>query len=259
MYRSHHLLCSCQKVSTQLLLREKNQRNEQTLCNSSAVEVLRDATLTFSYTFDNLTLTDEGPLSINGTSTNIQYSTAGRVGTALDLSINPAFVQASGLVYLGTDGHPYSISLWIQPTVVTRGTIAHVTPSSGAPTWSMPILGFGNDSRIIAQGCSTSGSVSLSGPTIFTGVWTHVAVTYAQNDRLRLWVNGSQVISSSSSFVSSTIDAAVTMTLGASRANASGSCAGTSIVMGQYRGLLDEFQLYSRALNGSEITALATP
>lgn len=229
------------------------------ICNCSAAEVLRDATLTVSYTFNNNTLTDDGPLSINGTSNNIQYTTAGRVGSALNLSVNASFVRASGLVYLGTDGHPYSISLWIQPTVVTRGTIVHVSPNSGANIWSMPMLGFSNTSRLMAQACSTSGSVSLIGPTIVTGLWIHIAVTYAANDRFRLWVNGSQVSWSGSSFVSSAMDAAVALTLGNSPVNTSGSCGGTSIVMGQYRGLIDEFQLYSRALNATEIGNLATP
>lgn len=223
----------------------------------SAAEVLRDATLTVSYTFNN-TLIDDGPLGINGTSSNVQYSSSGRRDYALNISTTSSFVQAYGLVYLGTDGYSYSISLWIQPMVVTSGTIIHLSPSSGSTIWSMPILGFLGTGQIRVQGCSSSGTVDLTGPISIPGVWTHIAITYSQSTRFRLWVNGTLVAISPSSFVSSTIDAPVTITLGSSPMSASGSCATTSIVMSQYNGLIDEFQLYSRELTATEIAILAS-
>lgn len=141
---------------------------------------------------------------------------------------------------------------------VIYGTIVHVSPSSGATTWSMPILGFLSTGQIAAQGCSSSGTIAVTGPIPMLGVWTHIALTYSLSTRLRLWINGTQIAMSTSSFASSTIDAPVTITLGSSPIGAAGSCAATSIVMGQYAGLLDEFELYSRELTATEIIALAT-
>lgn len=117
------------------------------------MEVLRDATLTLSYAFNNA-LVDDGPLGINGTGTNVQYSSAGRVNQSLDLSTNPSFVQVTGLVLLGTDGHPYSIALWIRPNTVTGGTLVHVSPTSGVVTWSLPLLGFTSAGELAVQSCS---------------------------------------------------------------------------------------------------------
>ncbi|UJR12646.1 hypothetical protein I4U23_016820 [Adineta vaga] len=224
----------------------------------SAAEVLRDATLTVSYTFNNNTLLDDGPLGINGTGINVQYTTSGRVNQSLKLSNSSSFVEARGLVYLGTNGYSYSIVIWIRPASVAGGTIVHVSPTSGTVTWSMPMLGFTSAGNIGVQSCSSSGVVSLTGPVISTGVWTHVAITYSSLNGLRLWINGTQFNTSSSTFVWSTINAPVTITLGASPSSV-GACASGVITTGQYSDLLDEFQLYSRELSATEVMNLATP
>ena len=213
--------------------------------------------MTVSYTFNN-TLLDDGPLGINGTGNNVQYSSLGRVGPALNLTLNPSFVQATGLVYLGTDEHSYSISIWIRPLTITGGTIVHASRSSGTPSWSMPMLGFRSGGQIEAQSCSSSGPVSLTGPVAPVGAWTHLALTYSSTNRFLLWINGTQFAASSSSFIASTPDAPLTITLGVSPISAAGSCASTNIVMSQYSGLIDEFQLYSRTLTAAEVFALAT-
>ena len=129
----------------------------------SASEVLRDATLTVSYSFNNVSLLDDGPLGINGTGTNVQYVTAGRVGPGLSLSSSPAFFQASGLVYLGTASYPYSVSIWIRPTSIASGTIIQVSSSSAPLTWSMPMLGFTSAGSIGAQACGSNGTVVITG------------------------------------------------------------------------------------------------
>ena len=95
----------------------------------SAQEILREATLTVDYTFDN-TLLDNGPLGINGTGVNYTFSNAGRMNQSLSLSINGSYVQATGLVLLGTSGQSYSFSIWIKPTIVTEGTLIHVSQNT---------------------------------------------------------------------------------------------------------------------------------
>lgn len=224
----------------------------------SAVEVLRDATLTVSYTF-NFSLIDDGPLGINGTGTNVQYDTNGRVNVSLSLSVSPSFVRITGLVYLGTSGHPYSIAVWIKPTSVNGGTIIHVSPSSGGTSWSFPMLGFTSSGNIAIRSCDSGGSKSLTGPVITVNVWTHVVITYSSTNKLRLWINGGQVAVSTSNFVWTTTNVPLMLTLGVS-ITSGGSCSTSpSIIQGQYFGLMDEFNLFSRELSSADITSLANP
>jgi hypothetical protein len=220
--------------------------------------VLSDATLTVAYSFaDNLL--DNGPLGINGTGTSIQYTISGRVGPGLILAVSPSYVQATGLVYLGTDEHPYSFSIWVKPTMINGGTIIHVSSGTSTIPWSMPVLGLTSAGNVGVQGCSTtSNTVSLIGPVLSPGMWTHLVVTYDSSSQLRLWVNGTQYAASPGSFISSTIDAPVTVTLGASVGNIS-NCSLGVITMGQYSGFIDEFQLFSRELSAADVLSLASP
>lgn len=217
----------------------------------SASEVLRDATLTVSYAFSN-DLLDNGPLGINGTGTNFQFTASGRAGQGLDLSNTPSYVQAAGLVYLGIDNQPYSLSIWVNPTTTAVGTIIHVSSTTASIPWSMPMLGFTSAGNVGVQGCTASAAISLTGPVVPTATWTHLAVTYSPSDRLRLWVNGTQFGSPSATFTSSSIDAPVTITLGASVGNHS-VCTSGVISMGQYAGYMDEFRLFSRELNATDV------
>ena len=221
--------------------------------------MLRDATLTVSYSFNNISLIDDGTLGINGTGTNVQYTTVGRVGSGLSLSSSPSFVQASGLVYLGTNSYPYSVSIWIQPTSITSGTIVQVSSSLAPLTWSMPMLGFTSTGRIGVQACGSTGAVVITGPVSSVGVWTHLTVTYSPSNGLRLWINGTQYGSGSGAFASATINALVTVTLGSSPSSAAGPCTVGVIVTGQYSGFMDEFELFSRELSSGDVLNLANP
>ena len=198
-------------------------------------------------------------MGINATGTSVQYTVSGRVGIGLILSLSPSYVQATGLVYLGTDGHPYSFSIWVNPTTINGGTIIHVSSGTASIPWSMPVLGFTSAGNVGVQGCSTtSNTVSVTGPIITPGVWIHLAVTYGPSSRLQLWVNGTQYAASPASFTSSTIDAPVNVILGTSIGNA-GSCSSGVITMGQYSGSMDEFQLFSRELSAADVLSLANP
>ncbi|CAF4559115.1 unnamed protein product, partial [Rotaria magnacalcarata] len=107
----------------------------------NATEVLYEATLTFSYSFEN-NLLDSGALGINGTGTNVAYSTSGRVNNCLSLLSNSSYLQVTNLVLLGTVGQPYSFSIWIKPNTVVGGTIFHVSSVTAGIGWCIPMLGF---------------------------------------------------------------------------------------------------------------------
>lgn len=217
--------------------------------------MLWDATQTVYFPFES-DLTDHGPLGINGSGTQVQYVVIGRVGQALDLTATPSFVEARNLIYLGTHNRSYSLSIWIRPQVVMNGTIIHVASTDPTVGWSIPMLGLTADGRIAAQSCSSNGSILLMGPPIDVSQWTHVAVTYNPAAKFRLWVNGTQVNSTSFSFLSAGVP--VTATLGSSPSSA-GACTSSLIVMGDYSGFIDEFRLYSRVLSSADVRSLANP
>ncbi|CAF3511283.1 unnamed protein product [Rotaria socialis] len=195
---------------------------------SSATEVLYEATLTFSYSFEN-NLLDGGTLGINGTGTTISYSTSGRVNNCLSLLSSSSYVQATNLVLLGTVAQSYSFSIWIKPNAVAGGTIVHVSSgTTGHGGWCIPMLGF------------TS------------------SVTYGPSDGLRLYVNGAQYGSASGSYTYQAAGTPVSLLLGSSLSGL-WWCASGVITMGQYNGYIDEFELYSRELSAANVYSLANP
>ena len=224
--------------------------------NFSATEILREATLTIDYSFDNGDLLDDGPLGINGTGSNHTFNNSCRINQCLALLNNQSYVQAAGLVLLGTSGQSYSFSIWIKPIITNHGTIIHVSGTSDGLAWCIPMLGFTNSSQIRVQSWKGN-SVSLSGPVITANVWTHIAVTYSSSDRLRLWINGTQYGSSSSGFNYSAANTSVFVTIGSSLSGT--TCGSGTIKKGQYFGYIDEFKLYSRELSSTDISNLANP
>ena len=214
--------------------------------------------MTFEYTFDNQSLLDSGPLRINGTGSNYLFTNTGRVNYSSSLSVNQSYIQATGLVLLGTQNQPHSFSLWIKPTNITGGTIVHASESmTGDGAWCFPVLGFSNSGQLIAQSWN-SGLITLVGPVVTINVWTHIAITYSTSIGLRLWIDGNQYGPSSGSFNYVTPNVPVVVTIGSSL-DGQISCSSGGIEMGQYFGEIDEFQLYSRELSSSDINSLANP
>ncbi|CAF4046768.1 unnamed protein product, partial [Rotaria magnacalcarata] len=222
----------------------------------NATEVLYEATLTFSYSFEN-NLLDSGALGINGAGTNVAYSTSGRMNNCLSLLSNSSYVQVTNLVLLGTVGRPYSFSIWIKPNTVAGGTIFHVSSGTTGLGWCIPMLGFTNSGNVGAQGWNGS-FVSITGPVVATNVWTHLAVTYGPSDGLRLYVNGAQYGSASGRYTYQAAGTPVSLRFGSSLSDL-GVCASGVIKMGQYNGYIDEFKLYSRELSSANVYNLANP
>ena len=221
-----------------------------------AEEILREATLTVEYTFDNNTLLDSGPLGINGSGSNYSYINSCRVNQCLALLNNVSYIQAEGLVLLGTIGQSYSFSIWIKPIII-GGTIIHVSQSkTGSGTWCIGMLGFNNSGGILAHSW-VGNLIVVPGPIIAANVWTHVAITYSAPNGLRLWINGTQYGSGSVPFNYDAANAPVVATIGSSLSGS--NCVTISIINGQYYGYIDEFKLYSRELSSTDIYNLANP
>ena len=217
-------------------------------------EILRDATLTLSFSFDGNSTFDEGPLSISGSLVGSTSFVSGRRGQALQISnVSDSYFTVQGLVLLGRDNQPYSFSIWIKPTVVRASTIIHISSLPDGTGWCLPILGLSNASRLITT--SWNGIVvKVTGPIIPANSWTHVVSTYSLNNGLRLYANGSLYnVSSAFSFLGSSTPNY--LFVGSSRAAT--NFAWSSDITGQYSGAVDDLQVYSRELTASEINALA--
>lgn len=228
----------------------------------TATEILNDASLVCYYSFDSNSYSDSGPLNLKGSGVNITAAIGnGRINDAISFASNSSYFVVGGLTKLGILGQPYSISIWIKPTSVNGGTIAHVSKCNYNCTghWCLAFIGFTLAGEIAIQSWKTvtnSSLVSLTGPVVQVNVWTHVAQTYSPNNGMSLYVNG--ILSNQSyTYTYSASGAPDYIYLGSYpipacvRANV--------IVMGQYYGLLDEFRVYSREITATEAYALAHP
>ena len=217
-------------------------------------EILRDATLTVSFSFDSNTTIDEGPLEINGSLAGNTTFVVGRRGQGLQIdNANDSYFTVQGLVLLGRDNQSYSLSIWIKPAVQQRASIIHMSDNADGTGWSLPMIGLSNTGQLAIASWGGAG-IKVFGPVVPVSSWTHVASTYDLASGFRLYVNGSLYNSSSQcSFegsakpnyllVGSPREAIVT--------------SWWPDVIGQYSGVVDELRVYSRELSLSEISILA--
>jgi hypothetical protein len=224
----------------------------------SASEILTTATLVIYYSFDNQSLLDSGPNFINGTGSNTAFA-PGRVNEAIVFNMTRSYVQINNLVLFGTHDWPYSFAFWIYPYSAKNGTIVHMWKPSAPTNFCMPIIGFSASGSIVAQTWNSTHILPIAGPVITPNTWTHIAHTYSPTAGIQLFVNGTLMVSSPAKSMNPAASAPLTVALGYCVNTTLCSCASGSVVPGQFHGLMDEFQLYSRQLNTSEVLALANP
>ena len=94
------------------------------------------------------------------------------------------------------------------------------------------------------------------GPVLPINSWTHAVTTYSLTHGLRLYINGS-LYNASSLFSFGAAGAPTYLLIGNHRSGH--SCGGAMATRGQYSGIVDELQVYSRELNADDIYRLANP
>jgi hypothetical protein len=216
----------------------------------SSTEILDDATLTLYFSFDNGSIYDSGPLRINGSLFGSTSVVAGRIGDALQFgSSTNSYFGVSGLVLLGISNQPYSMSIWIKPTVINTSSIIYVSSNSDGSGWCFGMLGMSSSGQLIAA--SFDGAlVSIVGSNLILNNWTHAAITYSTVNGLRLYIDGTLLSSSvPCSYAASGVQNYLFL---ASSLNHT-TCGGQN---GQFFGALDEFRLYSRELSASDVWTL---
>lgn len=230
---------------------------DQMLYNSrvkNASEILDDATLVSYYRFlSGSILIDSGPNGINGTIGGGTQSMAnGILNQAIQFPSNGSFFQITGLVLLGTTNWPFSLSIWIRVTSLNGGgTIAHLSSNTLGTGWCIGLIGLLSNGSIQIQLFNGVVNSIIAGPSIPTGVWTHVVQSFSQSNGMKLYLNGSLIGSIATSYSAS--GTRNTLTFGNPL---SGTFCGSSFPNQQYFGSIDELRLYSRELSSTEVTQL---
>ena len=224
--------------------------------SKTADEILRDATLTAYFSFDDSSTADAGPLGISGSRSGSTSFSAGRVGDALQINdVLDSYFRLSGLVLLGRRNQSYSLAIWIRPSVLKNSMIIHVSTGSAGFGWCVPMLTLTSSGYLRTM--SWSGvAVTIDGPPTSVNQWTHAAITYSINNGLRLYVNGT-LRNSSLPFFYAASGSANYLFLGSSLAGTS-YCTAIASYDGQYAGLVDELRVYSRELGSVEVLYLAS-
>ncbi len=208
-----------------------------------ANEILKEATLSAYYPFNNSTELDSGPNKIIGLANNVIF-TEGIFHQSLLFSSENYFsyFQAQRLFLLGVSERSYSLSFWIRTSLNhASGSIIYATSEND---WCLPILGFNQYGQIIAQ--SSDGNIlEIIGQELSINTWNHIALTYEYGQHLDLYQNG-VLIDSIGPFNFAISGSPVTLTLGFLDHQA--NCYTQSIIPGPFDGAIDDFQVYSRYL-----------
>lgn len=229
----------------------------------SASEIFYTATFVCYYSFDIVPYVNTGPWNFTTLSTGLTPAIGtGRINDAVSFTSLNNYFLTNGFSVLGTSDEVYSMALWIKPTSVSGGSIVHVSKcnTNCASNWCMPFIGLTLTGKIVIQSwSSTSGGtlITLTGPTVFANVWTHIAYVYSPTNGLLLYLNGI-LFQQSSVFSCLGSGSANYIYFGNFPLTVCSQTAG-SISATQYYGIIDEFYLLARELTATEINSLANP
>ena len=137
-----------------------------------------------------------------------------------------------------------TISAWVYRSTATTGYSAVLSRETGTTGGDLYDLGLSGDN---AGFYGSAGGV-FSTTAVPIGTWTHLAVT-SEGSAARVYVNGTQVTSRNSSAVFRADTSKVVIC--GNQNDASGA------IQERWNGLVDDLQLYNRALTATEITNLA--
>lgn len=225
-------------------------------------------TLSGSSAFNNLTLDsglvgywkfDEGVGTVAKDSSrngNNGTLTSGPVWSGSTLNGTPAsvrFYDPSGLKFDGVDDYvnvphnasvsltTYTVSVWENPTNTNNGSNVVLTKRGGTYNYLLYFSSANNNTPTIYNDGLTPATLNAAS-TIPEGAWSLVTATYDGTTR-KIYING--VLSNSDTPTGSPTTNSQALTLGSE----AGSFA--------FKGLIDDVRVYNRALNRSEIAALA--
>jgi hypothetical protein len=198
-------------------------------------QLLNVATMASRLSFDSASgiLTDSGPNDVLINAYNY-VSTNGLKGGQAILFTNSAssYLQTTGYHFLSYNNAAFSLSLWVQPTLL-QGILV------GSSLGYDPLT-FASNGTLIARMGNTS--ILFASLLELSPVWTHIALTWSSTNGLILYVNNQKVASASTSTSVGTGTATNSLTLGG----------------GSFAGTIDEWRVYSRELSSNDVCAIFT-
>jgi len=221
----------------------------------SASQLLYDASVVVYFSFDGSTLSqDMGPNQMNGTISNAAAVT-GKVGQALAFTgALSSYLQIYGFYQLGQPSKAFSIVMWVYPYSINGGVLVQVSQYSNATGWCYSLMGLNYLGQITMLVYDSNPPI-IVGPILSVRTWTHLALTYSSTDGVRMYING--VLFGTTGAIpwgsSGVID---WLSIGSYVVNFCGPGSG-SIYPTPFLGAIDEFYVYRRELNASEIVSFA--
>ena len=137
-----------------------------------------------------------------------------------------------------------TVSAWVYRLSATTGFSVVLSRQIGTTSGEYYWLGLSGDYAAI----SSSASPMASTTKVPMATWTHLAVTH-DGSTARIYVNGTQVLSRTSSAIFRADTSKLTIC--GNQNDASGA------IIERWNGLVDDLQLYGRALTATEISSLA--
>ncbi len=191
---------------------------------------------------------DTAGLGHTGNLVNSPAWTEGRINNGLRFDGANDYVQMdnpSGTLAPQT----FTVALWVNASSFANANWNSTLLNLGAHEWingyyGLSVTTAGNPIAMLNIGGGSSNAVYLQGPTIVAGQWQHLAMTY-DSSVLKLYLNGQLAAQQSVNRIRSA--SAQSLILG--RRGDSGY---------QFSGVLDEVQIFDRALAGSEILSLTS-
>ncbi|MBK9374161.1 MAG: LamG domain-containing protein [Holophagales bacterium] len=158
---------------------------------------------------------------------------AGRVGQAFRLDGSTGWVQVPDSAALSVTGQ-ITIDAWINPAT-TGGRVVDKITAGGADGYLLDT--HGGVVRLIVDGQSVSGATTLP-----TGAWSHVAGVY-DGAEMRVYLNGT---------LDGSLGTTVAIPVNALSVRIGAASDGGSL----FNGLIDEVEVFGRALSQPEIQAI---
>ncbi|CAF1288876.1 unnamed protein product [Didymodactylos carnosus] len=233
----------------------------------TACDIMIDATLAAYYSMDltfaiirvgcPINMTD----SLDAQASGQTNYTNGHINQAFEFNFAISYFQTGyGFTFLGEKNQAYSFSLWINLIALT-GTVLHVSSSNTGLDWCLPVIGFSSSGSIIAQTLNSNLTViTAQGPILSLNTWTHFVVTWGSTNGLKLYINGTLVTTVSVTSFSANNGTILPKYVTLANPLSGVSCSKQGLIgtPGQFYGRIDEFYIFAKELNTSDVCVLCS-
>jgi hypothetical protein len=189
------------------------------------------------------TAADASGGGLNGTLLNgPSWVTAGRYGGAIDFDGSDDMVRVSDAAALDLTNR-FTIAAWVRPDTLNNWHTLAMKSTTGGIAYGLYTSGFQNNRPTAFVHTGTVEHFARASTALSTTAWRHLAVTY-DGTTMRFYIDG--VAAGSGTFTAQATTSDQPLYIGGN----------TVWSYEDYAGLIDELQIYNRALTATEITTI---